>query len=261
MSDTVEQLKQCKTCKQDKPLSDYNKAGGGKWLQPYCKPCDSERKKRHYLENREKYKDAHKTYYELNKVAISDEQKAESRIRSNMALVQAGIAYNKAKKLPLEEKKKRKSENDRRYRERNAEKLKVKKNEYYKRVGLQRRKEWQAEMMKNPEFRLTKNLRGRIYVALKRGVKSAPTMELLGCSIEYFKEYIEGKFTKEMNWGNQGKYGWHIDHIIPCYNFDLTKEQDQKLCFHYSNMQPMWWDDNLKKGTKLNYKTERVCQK
>lgn len=79
-------------------------------------------------------------------------------------------------------------------------------------------------------------------------------MELLGCTIEYFKIHIEQQFVDGMNWGNQGRFGWHIDHIIPCSRFDLTKESEQRKCFHYSNMQPLWGQDNLRKSNKLNYK-------
>jgi hypothetical protein len=105
-------------------------------------------------------------------------------------------------------------------------------------------------MMSNIEFRIKKNLRGRIYVALKRGVKSDSTMNLLGCDIILFKEYIESKFTEGMSWDNMGK--WHIDHIKPCIKFDLSKEDEQRQCFNWRNMQPLWAVDNLQKGTKYN---------
>ena len=55
-----------------------------------------------------------------------------------------------------------------------------------------------------------------------------------------------------MSWDNHG-FGddkWHIDHIIPCSNFDLTKKEEQKKCFNYKNLQPLWQKDNLSKGNK-----------
>lgn len=70
--------------------------------------------------------------------------------------------------------------------------------------------------------------------------KCISSSELIGCSIDFFKEYIESKFTKGMTWENWGLYGWHIDHIIPCASFDLSNLEQQKLCFNYSNMQPLW---------------------
>ena len=56
-------------------------------------------------------------------------------------------------------------------------------------------------------------------------------------------------FSISMNWKNYGFKGWHIDHIIPCCKFDLSKENEQRKCFHYTNLNPMWAIDNLKKGS------------
>jgi hypothetical protein len=54
-----------------------------------------------------------------------------------------------------------------------------------------------------------------------------------------------------MSWENHGKFGWHIDHIKPISSFDLTNENEQLECFNYKNMQPLWWNENLSKGNKL----------
>ena len=51
-----------------------------------------------------------------------------------------------------------------------------------------------------------------------------------------------------MSWGNYGK--WHVDHIRPCASFNLVNEEEQKKCFHYTNLQPLWAKDNLSKGSK-----------
>jgi len=72
-------------------------------------------------------------------------------------------------------------------------------------------------------------------------------MKLVGCSIDQLKQHIEKQFKKGMSWDNWGIYGWHIDHIKPCASFDLTKESEQKKCFHYTNLQPLWAKENLKK--------------
>ena len=53
-------------------------------------------------------------------------------------------------------------------------------------------------------------------------------------------KYITDKFTENMSWDNYGKFGWHLDHIKPCKRFDLTSKDEQKKCFHYTNMQPLW---------------------
>ncbi|NCA30812.1 MAG: HNH endonuclease, partial [Chitinophagia bacterium] len=76
------------------------------------------------------------------------------------------------------------------------------------------------------------------------------TSELLGCSLQDFKLYIESLWTKGMNWNNYGKFGWHLDHIQPCASFDLTDPSQQKKCFHYSNIQPLWAKDNWSKGSR-----------
>ena len=65
------------------------------------------------------------------------------------------------------------------------------------------------------------------------------------------KLHLENQFVDGMNWNNYGKNGWHIDHIKPCASFDLTDPKQQKICFHYTNLQPLWAIDNLIKHSKL----------
>jgi hypothetical protein len=102
-------------------------------------------------------------------------------------------------------------------------------------------------------YRITQNLRTRLIAVIKNkdAKKSNKTMTLLGCSLEFFKKYIENQFKKGMTWENHSKYGWHLDHIKPCSSFDLTDSEQQKICFHYTNFQPLWWRDNLIKGSKV----------
>jgi hypothetical protein len=87
--------------------------------------------------------------------------------------------------------------------------------------------------------------------ALSGKLKISTTKELLGCTLSEFKEYIENQFADGMSWKNYGRYGWHIDHIKPCAAFDLSKPEDQKQCFNYTNLQPLWAEDNLKKHCKI----------
>ena len=96
------------------------------------------------------------------------------------------------------------------------------------------------------QYRMLCNLRGRVYNVMKGNTKSFAIMELLGCSIEELKTYLQKQFQKGMLWGNYGD--WHIDHIIPCSKFNLIDPEQQKLCFNYSNLQPLWAIDNLRKS-------------
>ena len=101
------------------------------------------------------------------------------------------------------------------------------------------------------QFHIRKNIRDRMRAAMNGRSKSKHTMELLGCSIEELKIYLEKQFTEGMSWENYGKKGWHIDHILPCASFDLTDQKQQKKCFHYTNLQPLWAEDNYKKKDKI----------
>jgi len=104
----------------------------------------------------------------------------------------------------------------------------------------------------DPEFKLMKTLRSRLYNALKckNAEKLKSTLELTGCSLVFLKGFLEGKFTEGMTWENHGK--WHVDHIIPCNSFNLLEIDEQQKCFHYTNLQPLWAADNLSKGNRMD---------
>jgi hypothetical protein len=98
-------------------------------------------------------------------------------------------------------------------------------------------------------YKLTEVLRNRLNRAITKNYKFSSMIELLGCSIEFLKQYLEKQFTKGMSWSNYGK--WHIDHIKPCCSFDLSKKLEQKICFNYKNLQPLWAEENLCKNGKI----------
>jgi hypothetical protein len=102
----------------------------------------------------------------------------------------------------------------------------------------------------DPNFKLAGILRTRINQCIKKSYKSSKSQELLGCTIQEAREHLEKQFKEGMTWENHGKYGWHIDHIIPCASFDLTDPEQQKKCFHYTNLQPLWAKENISKGCK-----------
>lgn len=105
----------------------------------------------------------------------------------------------------------------------------------------------------DPEYKVREVLRHRMLRVLKEqnSIKCQKTLELLGGTLEEAKAHIESQFKPGMTWKNHGSKGWHIDHIKPCASFDLTDPQQQKECFNYKNLQPLWWTENLLKGDKI----------
>jgi hypothetical protein len=110
------------------------------------------------------------------------------------------------------------------------------------------RKLYRTIERKNIKIRIKCNLGKRIWYALKGFAKSKSTIQLIGCSIENLKIHLEKQFSYGMTWLNYGK--WHVDHIRPCASFDLSKKSEQLKCFHYSNLQPLWAVENLRKNKK-----------
>lgn len=124
-------------------------------------------------------------------------------------------------------------------------------------------KDWKS---KNPEYLknwyknhnslhqiLAHRLRARLRGAIKGHCKVGSAVEDLGCDISYFEIYLESLFQAGMTWQNYGVLGWHIDHIIPLSKFDLSKREEFKRACHYTNLQPLWSIDNIRKGNKLEF--------
>lgn len=99
------------------------------------------------------------------------------------------------------------------------------------------------------QYRLAKNLRTRIGNIIQGRVKSGSAVRDLGCSIEELKQYLEARFDVEMSWDNYGSE-WHIDHIRPLANYDLTDREIFLQLVHYTNLQPLWAEDNIRKSNK-----------
>src|SRR5690606_16706629 len=111
---------------------------------------------------------------------------------------------------------------------------------------LQEKRDYYQRKMKDPLFKLKKNLRKRTYTAFRVNswYKKCNTYEYLGASYEEVYNHIEKQFKDNMTWDNQGE--WHVDHIIPL-DSAKTEEELIKLC-HYTNLQPLWAIDNLRKS-------------
>ena len=99
---------------------------------------------------------------------------------------------------------------------------------------------------KDANFRLSCNLRSRLYQAIKSNQKSGSAVRDLGCSISEFKLYIENQFEPGMSWDNYGS--WHLDHVIPLSRFDLENRTDFLEGCNYLNIQPMWAVENIRKN-------------
>jgi hypothetical protein len=97
-------------------------------------------------------------------------------------------------------------------------------------------------------FKLRTNIKTLIYSKFKNNgyTKNSKTNNILGCTFQEFKIHLENQFTEGMNWSNQGL--WHLDHIKPISL--ATTEEEVIALNHYTNFQPLWAEDNLRKGNK-----------
>lgn len=227
-----------------------------------CKKCAKARGDLYRLANKNKIKERSFLYYEGNKEIIK--AKSNAYYRKNIEVCkQKRKIYNKG---PV------KRHNDKIYRQTHKEEIKK-----YKRVYWLNNKEkiikWNKEHYNNPEnhekrkiymkkymferyhnninFRIKSSISSRIYSAIKNKNKSKSSEALIGCTIDHLKKHIESKFKENMSWDNYGE--WHIDHIIPCAFFDLSIEENQQKCFHYTNLQPLWAKENISKSDNINF--------
>lgn len=174
---------------------------------------------------------------------------------------------SKKSKFTEEEKYQRRLEASRRWKERNREHIRL-----YNASRKDIKRDWMRERRKDLSFRkleskrhniyhkkrikkdlnyfLRHKLRTRINASVANGQmkkRLVSCSELLGAPIEIVRKHIEKQFHDGMSWENYGLHGWHIDHIRPVASFDLTKIEEQKKCFHYTNLQPLYAKDNLAK--------------
>jgi len=147
--------------------------------------------------------------------------------------------------------------NCKKYRESHKEQIRNFLKEYYKdnmkKIKESAKRSMYRRIEEDSGYKILVRYRTRLYKALKGISKSKCTKDLIGCSIEELKVYLENQFKNGMSWDNYGE--WHVDHIKPCITFDFTKEEEQKKCFNYTNLQPLWACDNLKKSARFNEAT------
>jgi hypothetical protein len=243
-------MKICTKCNIEKPLTDFYKMKRGKYgVSSICKLCTNA----HYKEYYEANKDKAKAYREANKDKIKEYREANKD-----KLKEWGEKYRKTNKDKIREWKKEYYEANKdkvkdcvkEYREANKDKIKAykeankdKAKEYRKAYTKQRKKE-------DPLFKLRCNTSSLIYYSIKNKgyTKKSKTYQILGCTYEEFKIHLERQFTKGMTWENQGE--WHLDHIYPV---SLAKDEEELIKLnHYTNFQPLWAEDNLKKSNKID---------
>jgi hypothetical protein len=118
----------------------------------------------------------------------------------------------------------------------------------------QRELAYSKERRKIPEVRIKSALRARLNVILKRsnGSKSSKMVEIIGCTMPFLRQHLEFLWRAGMSWDNYGfgRGRWVIDHVISCDKFDLTDKEQQKVCFNFRNLQPLWWEENAIKSNK-----------
>lgn len=136
------------------------------------------------------------------------------------------------------------------YRETNPDKVR-KSIKGWQKNNVDKIKSYKLKYKQSSKSKITENVRQRIkkYLLIKNITKKNTTFGIVGCTPNELKIHLESQFTTGMSWDNYGLYGWHIDHKVPLSSAK-TEEELLKLC-HFSNLQPLWAKDNLKKGTSI----------
>ena len=232
----IPKQKICAFCKKtkdyDKFYNDKNKKDG---LNEYCKRCTKILNSKSYQKHKEKRKEYNNGYELLNKEKIATAHK---------------IYYQKHKRRIKRYK--------RLWQEKNHDKI-SNKQKRYRMLNRKQLNKKNVDRKKNDiNYKILCNLRTELSQVLnaQHARKSNHTMELVECSIDKLKKHLKSKFKEGMNFDNYGKGDdkWSIDHIRPCSSFDLTNPQQQRKCFNYLNLQPMWNKENLKKNSLYNGK-------
>ena len=159
----------------------------------------------------------------------------------------------------LEKERQRRQSNPEKYRERTKKWQEENREKYIELRKLSRKKNRDNERKYHTKyckkrrsedllFKLITNIRIAINQAIQKNSKGGRSIALLGCSIDRLKDHLD---KPGMSWDNWSPDGWHIDHIIPCAAFDFSKLDQQKQCFNFKNLQPLWAKDNMSKGAKL----------
>lgn len=250
----------CTKCLIERDFEQFNKRSKSKdGLTYVCKICEKNRQQKRYQDNKEEICARTNAYYHENKKLYSEwnksnyqENKADIRKRhkknyeENREAVLARLKKYKSENLELVK------EQSKNWRLRNQDKVKQWSKDYYennKEKVLKRTAKNRSKRYKNdPFFALISNMRCRISEALKDNNtrKSKRSHEYLGCTWHELAIHIERQFSQGMTWENKGK--WHVDHIIPLASAKTINDLEPLL--HFTNLRPLWADDNMKKSNK-----------
>jgi len=240
--------KVCTSCQEKLPATNeyfHKKITGQYGIVAKCKKCMHNYNIENYKKHREKRIKAKRKYKKENYNKVLESSRKSYQKHRDKRLEEKRLEL----KLYPEKMKQRRKEQYIKHREKRL--LAVK--EYVKNNKdkiRKRRSEYTINRYHNdPAFKIKMTLSRRMRGLIKKN--GTRTVDLIGCSIDDLKKHLEAKFTDGMNWENYGRNGWHIDHIRPCAGFDLTKKKQQKICFHYTNLQPLWEADNIRKGDKI----------
>ncbi len=221
-------MKTCSKCGEIKDYTEYYTQIRCKdGLYSYCKTC----KKKQMLNNYKNDKDA---YLERsNKWKTENPEKHKANVRKcSKKYYATEVGRDKMIASAI------------RYQRNNREK-----------VNDVNRKNRRKRYHNDPNFKLISLLRGRIRMAIKNNSKSNSSKQLIGCSIQNLKIHLQKSAIDngylDFNIEDYSGQDYHIDHIIPCASFDMSKEEQQRECFHYSNLQILTATENMKKGDKI----------
>jgi hypothetical protein len=207
------ETKTCSKCKENKKVCEFGKdSSRPNGLSYLCKKCLSEKTSDYRERNREKVLHSYKDYHNENKEIIKEKRKIRDR-ENYVKISEYRKKYFNENKL------------------------------YFYELERNRRKN-------DFLFKITGNMRKRInsFLKINHIIKKNKTFDIVGCTPEFLKEYLEQKFTEGMSWELVGQH-IHIDHIIPLSSAK-SEEEIYTLC-HYTNLQPLWAEDNLRKGNKI----------
>ena len=230
--------KKCSVCKIVKSYGEYYIRPNGK---PYsqCNPCKVESKKKWYLKDKMNTKK-----HNLIEKICPNCKVCKTR-DSYYILKEGGQLSTYCKECELIKynwNNKPRQETKQKWRKNNPEKIRTYNLKYHHEVRKH-----------NTNYVITQTIRSRIHKLLN-SEKELNTITYLGCSIEYFKKWLEFQFSSNMSWDNYGS-SWEIDHVKPCASFDLTIEKSQLECFNWKNCSPLKVETNRSKKDKLITRT------